>query len=467
MAEERQARQNPTNSVVLPYEDTHGGKAVELYNKTGRKAQEWQELLISDILAIQDDGLFTHTKFGYSLPRRNGKNEVVAMRELWGLFEGERMLHTAHRTATSRAAWERLCNLVEKLGYTEPEDFKTTSTIGLESIRIKSTGGRIDFRTRSTKGGLGEGFDLLVIDEAQEYTDGQQSALKYVVTDSKRPQTILCGTPPTPISSGTVFTKMRKRALNGGSINTGWAEWSVKEKTDPHEVDAWYETNPSLGTIFTERDIYDEIDDDVDDFNIQRLGLWLRYNQKSAISKLEWEALQAKTMPKLVGPLHMGIKYGHDGTNVCAAIAAKTADDHVFIECLDCKEIRAGNDWLLQFMKAADVASITVDGTQGNILAQQMQAEHLGKPRIMTVKEVCIANGKFEQAIYNHGITHMGQPALTQAASNCEKRSIGTAGGFGYQSLKEPIEIALLESAIIAFWACAEHKTKKRQKANY
>lgn len=43
--------------------------------------------------------------------------------------------------------------------------------------------------------GLGEEFDLLVIDEAQEYTDDQASALKYVVTDSRNPQTIFCGTP--------------------------------------------------------------------------------------------------------------------------------------------------------------------------------------------------------------------------------------------------------------------------------
>ncbi|NLY87361.1 MAG: hypothetical protein GX083_02280 [Clostridiales bacterium] len=35
----------------------------------------------------------------------------------------------------------------------------------------------LEFRTRSSKGGLGEGFDLLVIDEAQEYTDDQESAI--------------------------------------------------------------------------------------------------------------------------------------------------------------------------------------------------------------------------------------------------------------------------------------------------
>ena len=465
--EEMKARQIPTASVILPYEETHGKAAIDLYNSTGRTAQEWQELMLYDILAVRDDGLFVHTKFGYSIPRRNGKNEIVAMRELWALEQGEQCLHTAHRVSTSHMAWERMKKLVEGLGYTEPEDYKTTSTLGMESIRLKKTGGKIDFRTRSSRGGLGEGFDLLIIDEAQEYTDDQQSALKYVVTDSLNPQTLFCGTPPTPISSGTVFTKLRKAALSGETENTGWAEWGVEKKTDPRDKQAWYMCNPSLGTIFTERSVADEIGEDIDDFNIQRLGLWLKYNLKSAISKAEWEELKSETMPQLKGKLFVGIKYGHDGTNVCLSVAVKTIDDLVFVESIDCKEIRAGNAWILDFLKKADVASVTIDGAQGTILAQEMRREHLGTPVLMTTKEVCIANGKFEQALYKKTITHMNQPALTQSISNCEKRLIGSAGGFGYKSLKESIEIGLMESMIIAFWACSESKIKAKQRVSY
>ncbi len=465
--EEMKARQIPTASVILPYEDTHGKAAIDLYNSTGRTAQEWQELMLYDILAVRDDGLFVHTKFGYSIPRRNGKNEIVAMRELWALEQGEQCLHTAHRVSTSHMAWERMKKLVEGLGYTEPEDYKTTSTLGMESIRLKKTGGKIDFRTRSSRGGLGEGFDLLIIDEAQEYTDDQQSALKYVVTDSLNPQTLFCGTPPTPISSGTVFTKLRKAALSGETENTGWAEWGVEKKTDPRDKQAWYMCNPSLGTIFTERSVADEIGEDIDDFNIQRLGLWLKYNLKSAISKAEWEELKSENMPQLKGKLFVGIKYGHDGTNVCLSVAAKTIDDLVFVESIDCKEIRAGNAWILDFLKKADVASVTIDGAQGTILAQEMRQNHLGTPVLMTTKEVCIANGKFEQALYKKTITHMNQPALTQSISNCEKRLIGSAGGFGYKSLKESIEIGLMESMIIAFWACSESKVKAKQRVSY
>src|SRR5699024_1323616 len=100
-------------------------------------------------------------------------------------------------------------------------------------------GGQIDFRTRSSTGGLGESFDLLVIDEAQEYTDDQRSALMYTIAASENPQTLYCGTPPTPISSGTVFTGLRTRALNGETEDTGWAEWSVDTQSDIRDRELW------------------------------------------------------------------------------------------------------------------------------------------------------------------------------------------------------------------------------------
>lgn len=112
-------RQTPTQGVTLPYERTHGGEAVALYEQTGRAAQEWQRLLLYDILAENANGLWVHTKFGYSVPRRNGKNEIVAAREMYGLVHGEHILHTAHRTTTSSSASRRLAALLDAAGYTE------------------------------------------------------------------------------------------------------------------------------------------------------------------------------------------------------------------------------------------------------------------------------------------------------------------------------------------------------------
>ena len=466
---ERKGRQTPTQSLVLPYRETHGTEAVRIYNSTGKTAQEWQALLLCDMMAYNEEGLWTHTKYGYSVPRRNGKNEVVAMRELYGIMNGESILHTAHRTPTSHSAWERLCMLMAKTGLKEGEDYKTLKQFGLEQITMLKQDGRVNFRTRSSKGGLGEGYDLLVVDEAQEYTDDQESALKYIVTSSKNPQTVFCGTPPTPVSSGTVFQKMRESAISGRAQNTGWAEWSVPEMSEPTDRELWYETNPSLGTVFTERSVADEIGPDETDFNIQRLGLWLRYNQKSAITEKEWTELAVQRLPKLVGDIYAAVKFSHDSTTVTLSVAVKTAGRKVFVEAVDCRTTREGNGWLINYLRDMKPRKIIVDGANG---AQQILEKELKENRVKgvilpTVREVILANSLFEQCLFEGSICHCNQESLKQSVSNCEHRAIGSSGGFGYRSIKDRVDVTLTESVALAFWVCHEDKTRRKQKVTY
>ena len=56
------------------------------------------------------------------------------------------------------------------MGYVDGEDFNSIRAKGQERIELYSSGGVVQFRTRTKNGGLGEGFDLMIIDEAQEYT---------------------------------------------------------------------------------------------------------------------------------------------------------------------------------------------------------------------------------------------------------------------------------------------------------
>src|SRR5690625_1774408 len=459
--------QTPTKSLILPYNKSLGSEAVKIYEKSGRIAFDWQRFLTDAILAVNDDGLWTHMTFGFSVPRQNGKNEVVAIRELYGLEKGERILHTAHRTTTSAAAFNRLLAILEESGLEEGEDFHKIKATGRESIELVG-GGRIDFRTRTSTGGLGESFDLLVIDEAQEYTDDQRSALMYTIAASQNPQTIMIGTPPTPISSGTVFTKYRENVLFGVSGDSGWAEWSVDKESDPRNKDLWYQANPSLGLRVSERNIQAEVGNDDLDFNIQRLGLWIKYNQKSAISENEWKALHVDKLPKLKGKLFVGIKYGYDGTNVALSIAVKTEDDNIFVETIDCQSLRNGNGWIIHFLRNADIQQVVIDGANGqNILAESMKQAGLKAPVLPAVKEIILANAMFEQALFQQTIKHKSQPSLFQVVTNCDKRNIGTSGGFGYRSQVEENDIALMDSMILAHWACSEAKEVKKQKIRY
>lgn len=468
-AKTRYGRQDPTRSVYLnrKRDKSMGKEAIDVYQRTRRKAQPWQVKIMEAMLSIDRDGIYIHSIFGYSVPRRNGKNEVVTIRELYGLSVGERILHTAHRTTTSTSAFERLYDLICAAGYVEGEHFSCQRQKGLERIFFFRDSGRdgvINFRTRSSKGGLGEGYDLLIIDEAQEYTDDQETALKYVVSDSRNPQTLMLGTPPTAVSAGTVFLKLRNETLQGMRKNTGWAEWSVEQMSDPHNVDLWYECNPAMGYQLNERKVEQEITGDDIDFNIQRLGLWLEYNQHSAITEEEWDALQVDALPQLTGKLYCGIKFGHDGTNLSASIAVATVDGKIFVESIDCRNIRAGTGWIVDFIMRGEFGQIVIDGANG----QQMLFDELcrqrikPKPILPTVKEVINAGAIFEQMLQSGKLCHRGQPSLRAVVTNCDKRPIGTNGGFGYKSIREDTDISLLDSVILAIWACKQSDNARR-----
>lgn len=476
----RIGRQTPTQSLILPYEQSKGAEAIELYEASGRQAIDWQKQLTEEILGVDSDGLWVHQKFGYSVPRRNGKNEILAIRELYGLEHGEHMCHTAHRVTTTHQAWVRLCKILGDAGYTElgrkkkneepPErSFRTTKGLGLETIEM-TNGGSIVFRTRTANGGLGEGFDLLVIDEAQEYTIAQQSALVYTVSDSPNPQTIYCGTPPTTESAGTVFSDMRKACLADEAYDTGWAEWSVElEPRDLMNVDTWYETNPSMGYHLNERKVRSEFDPNNQlDFIIQRLGYWYLYSLKSAITEAEWRVSEVAKRPDLQSERFFGIKFGHDGANTCLAVASKTADGKVFVEAVDCRPFRGGIEWLVPFLKNPHMAKTIVDGDTGKqILLDIVKEEKIKHVITPTVHEIIDANSKFENAIFNGGLMHIDQEALRQAISNCAHRPIGSKGGFGYKTLDEAYEVALIEAVSLAYWLCSETKAKKKQTISY
>ena len=148
---------------------------------------------------------------------------------------------------------------------------------------------------------------------------------------------------------------------------------------------------------------------------------------------MDWERLKVANIPKFKGPLHVGIKYGKDGNNVAMSIAVKTLSGKIFIEAIDCRSVRNGNLWMLQFLRCSDIHSVVIDGAGSqNIIAAEMKEYKIKDPILPTVKESSTATANWEQGIFQGIIRHNNQPSLTNVVTNCEKRLIGTQGGFGY-----------------------------------
>ena len=179
--------------------------------------------------------------------------------------------------------------------------------------------------------------------------------------------------------------------------------------------------------------------------------------------------MKIEDIPKLTGKLYVGIKYAKDGNSVSMSVACQTEGKRVLVDVVNRKSVKDGNDWIINFLRKADVKRIVVDGANGQaVLNDNLKDANIKIPITMpTVKNVIEANAQFEKSINDGTLCHFGQPSLRQVATNSEKRAIGTNGGFGYRSIMDDVDITLLDSTILALWACKKYSRKKKQKVFY
>ena len=120
----RYGNQKPTFVINPVSTYTLGDDAAELGASYGLKPDPWQEEILKQWLAFNGD-TYAATTCGLSVPRQNGKNALIEIRELYGITcperdeygdiikPAEKILHTAHEVKTARKAFLRLCSFFE------------------------------------------------------------------------------------------------------------------------------------------------------------------------------------------------------------------------------------------------------------------------------------------------------------------------------------------------------------------
>jgi hypothetical protein len=138
--------------------------ACELASGYGLTPDDWQAMVLSGWLGLRRDGLWSAPRCGLAVPRQNGKNGILEVRELYGLvFRGEKFLHTAHEVKTARKAFLRLLHFFDN-----PRKFpelaelvkEVRRTNGQEAV-VLDNGGSVEFIARSKGSGRGFTVDVL------------------------------------------------------------------------------------------------------------------------------------------------------------------------------------------------------------------------------------------------------------------------------------------------------------------
>lgn len=443
--------QEPSVRIAPDFIDSDGMDAEEILAVGGMQLDPWQADVLDDWMGRSPAGKWASPTCGGSVPRQNGKSLLVQGRAAAGMILfNEQVIYTAHLQKTATETFEEMRDFFESKAL-KKHVAEIKGALGREQIILKS-GARIKFLARTRNGGRGQHADLLIIDEAQEMDEAQQASFLPALSASQNPQTIYVGTPPDPTAVGTVFRKIRDRAISGESKKTSWFEYSVKEIGDVKDKQRWADSNPALGRRILLSTIEGESEQmDPDTFARERLGWWTPVNTNQgdkAIPQEVWEAC-ASDDPKPDGKTAFGVKFSSDGSEVslCGAVIPKEGPARISL--IDQQPTGIGLRWLSDWLnqRYMQASCVVIDGKNGvDVLVEQISGTWRYKGSVIrpTAKEVIAAVGMLTDALNEKTLTwYKPQEALKDSALSSVKRPIIGGWGFGGEN-SGPIEAAAL-----------------------
>jgi len=169
-----------------------GTQAYKLAKRAGLELFDYQRAALTDILSVDDDGLFLHFESALNMARQNGKGAILEALELWHLFEGGTALsiHSAHEFKTSELHFQRLEGLVRNTPDLADRVAAIRHSHGQEGIYLKD-GRSLRFYTRTRSGTRGFSAGLVVLDEAMVITEAAHGSMMPILraqTRAKAPQ---------------------------------------------------------------------------------------------------------------------------------------------------------------------------------------------------------------------------------------------------------------------------------------
>lgn len=457
------ASQKPRIDIYTPGDTGKAELLFKLLDEYGTKLHPWQKHTLRRWLAEDEDGEFVNLDCGLSVPRQNGKTELIVARIIYGIIFGGRIgLFTAQKQKTVDVVKKR----VQDFFYENPHE----EIFNLLTPRFRkkprnydfiefNNGARYQFITRTRLGGLGMTNDDLINDEAADMLDAHQATLLPTTSAARsgNPQVIYCGTPPMAETVGEVFPRVRKEIQKSGE--GAWTEWSVDVMTDKNDISAWYKTNPSLDKTLLKRVIEVEARSlSIDDFNRMRLGWWSGVEEKRAIAQKYWDkcCTEKPEFNDEYLPVY-AVKFAPDRSAYSLAVAQPLKNGKIHVEIVSQRPMSEGTSKIATWLKDRyrKCAKIIIDGATGQaILFEDLTSMGVPQRKIVqpNMKQITAAHEFIFEGIMHDELSHYNQPLLNQTVRVAKQRSLNRFGGFGWESMNKNLSTAALDAATYAYW---------------
>lgn len=449
--------QEPTFSWGPDGDTEHAERAIEVATLLGLTPDPWQETVLRTWMRTNDEGRWAAGRWGIAVPRQNGKNALVEVLEIYcAAFLGLKILHTAHEVKTTVKAFNRVVSFFERADM-DARVKSITHGRGEQAILLNN-GGSIEFIARTKNSGRGFTVDMLVFDEAQEFTEDAQAALLPTISaaPSGDPVQVILGTPPSESVNGEVFQRVHALAHEEIDPRLAWCEWAVVGDIDVTDRDLWAASNPALGLRLLEPTIEDEFGSfSREYFARERLGMWASDSQLSVIPTDDWDECFVDAAPD--GQITaIGLDMNPERTALVVAVAVKTeAGTHVELARVDEPDSTIELvSWIAQ--RARRRVPVVVDAYSPARSLEPGLKQKKVRTFALSGNELMQACGGFFDAVtQDRSVTHIGQEQLTGSLMSAKRHAIGDAGGWKWNRKKLDSDLTPL-MAVTCAWFGAE-----------
>ena len=419
---------------------TRGGEIALLAEQIGQPLLPWQRLILDDMCAIDDDGMFIKKSSLFCCARQSGKSHMLRMRVLAGLFVfGERnILMMSSQRKMSILSLEIMVDIIArnpfllaqvKGGNIEKAWKRIT---GGERLVLES-GAQVEIVAANSDSARGLTADVLWIDELREVSEAAMDASKSTTLtrmNSQRFYTSNAGT-----AESLVLNHMRERSMAKPPASLGFYEYSAPEHCDIWDRKAWAFANPSLGLLISEAAIEETIaTSTILAARTESLCQWVSTGLTSPWTPGSWEDLADADLIMAPG-MHTMFAFDVDPhTRRSASLVAGSIlpDGRIGLALVKTWESLIAVD---ELKIAGDIKEIADKWLPRLILydkyTTQAIADRLRNSGLM-VEDVSgsvfyTACSTFKDAIDNRRVVHAGQPALDESMNNVAAKSNDSA----------------------------------------
>ena len=428
----------------------------------GVKLDDWQNDVLAAAMGERADGTWAADVVGLSVPRQNGKSQLLVARALAGalLFGETKIIISAHAQDTAREAFAKLLEMRDNSPALDERIDKVMNALNREFVKFHN-GAVIQFKARTVAGSRGFSCDCLLLDEAQILGMPAWVSIRSTMSARPNPQVWLLGTPPTPEDNGEVFAAVRDSAKGGKARRTAWLEWAADPGDDPALEETRAKANPAWHTRINHEVVQGEFETyPPDRFALDRLGIW-RDDQTQAVIPSDVWASRLATRPPAndAPPSALAVDMSHDRVLAIAGAWGDEQTAHVELVAVDfVQDTLSAGEWLAE--RAGRRIPVVIDSMSPAASLVPFLKSRKVRVIVTSAQDMGKSCGMFYDDVLAERLTHAGQDQLTNALAGAQRRNIGNAGGWGWDRKSPESNIAPLVAATLARYGASLTKPK-------